>query len=79
MNTVYEVMVRGATRSRIDSHLIIQGENSVPATVLVTRDCDKIPPLMRRSNKDLSPAVIAGVVCACFAVMLTITTFVLWK
>lgn len=79
VNTVYEIVVRGATRSTINSHLI-QGESSTPTKVLVTRDCDKIPPLMHRSNiKDLTPGVIAGMVCACFIVMLAITAFVLWK
>jgi len=78
MNTVYEIMVRGATKSTINSHVIL-GEFSIPAKVLVTRDCDKIPPLMRRSSKELSAGVIAGMVCACFAVMLAITSFVLWK
>lgn len=79
MNTVYEVVIRGATKSTIDSQLVIQGESSIPAKVLVTRDCDKIPPLMHRSSKDLSAGVIAGMVCACCAVMLAITSFVLWK
>ncbi|XP_043500700.1 tyrosine-protein phosphatase 99A isoform X2 [Polistes fuscatus] len=79
MNTVYEFIVRGATKSTIDNHLIIQGESSTPRNVLVTHDCDKIPPLKRRSSKDLSAGVIAGMVCACFAVMLAITAFVLWK
>lgn len=78
VNTVYEIVIRGATRSTINNR-VIQGESSTPAKVLVTRDCDKIPPLMRRSSKDLSPGVIAGMVCACFAVMLAITSFVLWK
>lgn len=79
MNTVYEIMVRGATKSTINSDLIIQGEFSKAARVSVTRDCDKIPPFMRRSSKELSAGVIAGMVCACFAVMLAITSFVLWK
>lgn len=79
MNTVYEVVIRGATKSTIDTRLIIQGESSIPAKVLVTRDCDKIPPLMRRSSKDLSAGVIVGMVCACIAVLLAITSFVLWK
>ncbi|XP_050457004.1 tyrosine-protein phosphatase 99A isoform X3 [Cataglyphis hispanica] len=78
VNTIYEIVVRGATRSTINSHLI-QGESSTPAKVLVTRDCDKIPPSMHRSGKDLTPGVIAGMVCTCFIVMLAITAFVLWK
>ncbi|XP_048512163.1 tyrosine-protein phosphatase 99A-like isoform X2 [Athalia rosae] len=79
MNTMYEIMVRGATRSVIDRNVIIQGENTPPRKVLVARNCDKIPPSMRRSSKEFSAGVIAGMVCACFAVMLAITSFLLWR
>ncbi|XP_023290155.1 tyrosine-protein phosphatase 99A [Orussus abietinus] len=79
MNTMYEVMVRGATRSIIDRRLVIKGNNTEPRKILVAQDCDKTPPLMRRSTKDLSAGVIAGMVCACFAVMLAIASFVLWR
>lgn len=79
MNTMYEIMVRGATRSIIDPSVIIQGENTPPRKVLVARNCDKIPPLRHSSSKEFSIGVIAGIVCACFAVMLAITSFVLWR
>ncbi|XP_046481648.1 tyrosine-protein phosphatase 99A isoform X1 [Neodiprion pinetum] len=79
MNTVYEVTVRGATRSVINPNDIIVGESSPRRTVSVEPNCDKIPPSMRRSSKEFSAGVIAGMVCACFAVMLAITSFVLWR
>ncbi|XP_015601110.1 tyrosine-protein phosphatase 99A isoform X3 [Cephus cinctus] len=79
MNTMYEITLQAATRSTIDSSLIIQGEPTVPRKVLVAPNCDKIPPLMRRSSKEFSAGVIAGMVCACFAVMLAIASFVLWR
>ncbi|XP_043278887.1 tyrosine-protein phosphatase 99A isoform X3 [Venturia canescens] len=79
MNTVYEVMVAGATRSHIKRNLIIRGNYSMPGTQLVAPNCDKTPPLMRRSNDELSAGVIAGMICACFAVMLAVTALVLWR
>lgn len=79
MNTMYEIMVRGATRSIIDHTKIIQGADTPSRRVMVARNCDKVPPSMRRSSKEFSAGVIAGMVCACFAVMLAITSFVLWR
>jgi receptor-type tyrosine-protein phosphatase gamma len=75
---VYEVVVRGATKSTIDNRPIL-GESSIPMTVMVTRDCDKIAFSPQYISKELSAGVIAGMVCACFAVMLAIMSFVLWK
>ncbi|XP_033215226.1 tyrosine-protein phosphatase 99A isoform X4 [Belonocnema kinseyi] len=79
MNAMYEVTVQGATRSVMNPLEIIRGNSTLPRKVLLARDCDKSPPLMRRGNKELSAGVIAGMVCACFAVMLAITSFVLWR
>lgn len=79
MNTVYEIVVHGGTRSAIDNRLIIHGEGSIPRKVRVARDCDKIPPLLPHSTKEFSSGVIAGMICACLAVMLMITSFILWK
>ncbi|XP_053972725.1 tyrosine-protein phosphatase 99A-like isoform X1 [Hylaeus volcanicus] len=78
-NTVYEIVVRGGTRSTIDDRVIIDGEDSIHCKVRVTRNCDKIPPLQPHSSKELSSGVVAGMICACLAVMLIITSFVLWK
>ncbi|XP_031831667.1 putative receptor-type tyrosine-protein phosphatase mosPTP-1 isoform X7 [Nomia melanderi] len=79
MNTVYEIVVRGGTRSAIDKRLIINGEGSIPRKVRATRDCDKVPPLLSHSTRKFSSGVIAGMICACLAVMLMITSFVVWK
>ncbi|XP_076619526.1 putative receptor-type tyrosine-protein phosphatase mosPTP-1 isoform X3 [Colletes latitarsis] len=78
-NTVYEIKVRGGTRSTIDDRVIIHGENSIPCKVRVTRNCDKIPPLLPHVTKEFNSGVVAGMICACLAVMLIITSFVLWK
>ncbi|XP_071863739.1 putative receptor-type tyrosine-protein phosphatase mosPTP-1 isoform X3 [Bombus fervidus] len=79
MNSVYEIVVRGGTRSAIDNRLIIRGEGSAPQKVRGIRDCNRAPPLLPHSTIWFSSGVIAGVICACLAVMLMITSFVLWK
>ncbi|OAD61168.1 Tyrosine-protein phosphatase 99A, partial [Eufriesea mexicana] len=77
MNSVYEIVVRGGTRSAIDKRLVIRGEGSAPQKVRGIRDCNRAPPLLPHST--ICSGVIAGVICACLAVMLMITSFVLWK
>lgn len=79
MNTMYEVKVCAGTNSTINSHHVIRGNCSEPKTQHVARNCDKVPPLMRRSTDELSAGVIAGMICACFAVMLAIAALVLWR
>ncbi|XP_015118557.1 tyrosine-protein phosphatase 99A-like isoform X2 [Diachasma alloeum] len=79
MNTMYELMVCAGTNSSINPHLTIRGNCSIPRSQLVARNCDKAPSLMRHSTDELSAGVIAGMICACFAVTLTITALVLWR
>ncbi|XP_076236366.1 putative receptor-type tyrosine-protein phosphatase mosPTP-1 isoform X2 [Calliopsis andreniformis] len=79
MNTVYEICVLGGTWSTIDNRVIIHGNASVVKKVRVARDCDKIPPLLSHNTTEFSSGIIAGMVCACLAVMLMITSFILWK
>ena len=79
MNSVYEIVVRGGTRSAIDNRLIIRGEGSAPQKVRGIRDCNRAPPLLPHTTIWFSSGVIAGMICACLAVMLIITSFVLWK
>lgn len=78
MNSVYEIVVRGGTRSAIDDQLIIRGEASIPRTVRGIRNCDRVPPLLSHSSRGFSSGVVAGMICVCLAVMLMITSFVLW-
>ena len=75
---MYEISVQGATRSVVNPIEIIRGDSTPPRKVLLAQDCNESPPLMRSSRK-LSTGVIAGMVCACFAVMLAIISFVLWR
>ncbi|XP_034948533.1 tyrosine-protein phosphatase 99A isoform X2 [Chelonus insularis] len=79
INTMYEVMVCAGTNSTINPHTVVRGDCSPPKTQRVARNCDKTPPLMRRSTDELSPVVIATMICGCFVVMLAITALILWR
>ncbi|XP_057323850.1 tyrosine-protein phosphatase 99A-like isoform X1 [Microplitis mediator] len=79
MNTIYEIMVCAGTNSTINPHHVVRGNCSQPKTQRVARNCDKTPPLMRRSSEELSTGVIAGMICVCIAVMLAITALILWR
>lgn len=72
-------MVCAGTNSTINQHHVVRGNCSQPKTQRVERNCDKTPPLMRRSSEELSTGVIAGMICACIAVMLAITALILWR
>ncbi|KAG0423774.1 hypothetical protein HPB47_000466 [Ixodes persulcatus] len=72
-NTLYEVKVQGATRSIIDQTTVFKGQFSDSRKVLLqTFDGAYADP-------SLSAAVVAGVVCVSFALLLAIISFVLWK
>ncbi|KAK0083318.1 hypothetical protein PV326_006773, partial [Microctonus aethiopoides] len=79
MNTMYEVMVCAGTNSTINPHHVVRGMCSPPKTQVVARNCDKTPPLMRRSPNELSAGTIVAMIGVCLTVMLAITALVLWR
>lgn len=78
VDTVYEIKVRGVSHSTI-SREDVQGEMSEPRKVQVQLNCDKIQNFRQSSKKELSAGMIAGVVCASFAVLLAAISFILWR
>ncbi|XP_011312155.1 tyrosine-protein phosphatase 99A isoform X2 [Fopius arisanus] len=77
MNTIYELMVCAGTNSSINPHLIIRGNCSVPRSQRVAYNCDEGPSTILRRTNELSAGVIAGMICASFAVLLTIVALIL--
>lgn len=55
------------------------GRLSEPRTVYVKTDCDKIQQYMPHTTTELGAGVLAGVLCACFAFLLAVAGFVLWR
>ncbi|XP_023703350.2 tyrosine-protein phosphatase 99A isoform X4 [Cryptotermes secundus] len=78
VDTVYEIKVRGVSHSTI-SREDVQGELSEPRKVQVQPNCDKIQNFRQSSKRELSAGMIAGVVCASFAVLLAAISFILWR
>lgn len=79
VNTLYEIKVQGASRSTFDRKQVIHGRTSDSRTVLVRPNCDKIQTFMRSSTRELSAGMIAGVVCASFALLLGCLAMILWR
>ncbi|KAG8225883.1 hypothetical protein J437_LFUL006045, partial [Ladona fulva] len=78
IDTMYEIKVRGGSRSIFDPNKVILGEESEPKKVFVTKDCDKMQYFPVQKPTDLSAGVIAGVVCAAFAIVLAVIAYILW-
>lgn len=76
---MYEVKVRGASRSIYDSNKVIQGQASVSRKVQVQPNCDRAPTFMQTSSEELSAGMIAGLVCVICSLVLTVIGFVLWR
>lgn len=55
------------------------GKLSEPKTVYVQTDCDKIQQYMPQTTTELGAGVLAGVLCACFAFLLAVSGFILWR
>jgi receptor-type tyrosine-protein phosphatase gamma len=77
-DTMYEIKVRGVSHSII-SHEDVLGQMSEPRKVHVQPNCDKIQNFKQSSTKELSAGMIAGVVCASFALLLAVIAFILWR
>lgn len=70
---MYEIKIRGATRSIYNEEKEIYGRDS---------DSRKVP--MNNCGNEiimngLSAGVIAGIVCICFALLLGIIAFIIWR
>ncbi|XP_065165511.1 tyrosine-protein phosphatase 99A isoform X2 [Atheta coriaria] len=77
-HTLYEVRIRASTRSPMTGK-VVDGETSDPKMVNIVPDCDKFEPIMRRTHHQLSAGMIAGAICAAFAFLLAIFSFIIWR
>jgi receptor-type tyrosine-protein phosphatase gamma len=78
VDTVYEIKVHGVSHSIISSEDVM-GQMSEARKVHVQPNCDKIQNFKQSSTKELSAGMIAGVVCASFALLLAVIAFILWR
>jgi receptor-type tyrosine-protein phosphatase gamma len=78
IDTMYEIRVRGVSHSIISGEDVL-GQMSEPRKVHVQPNCEKIQNFKQSSAKELSAGMIAGVVCASFALLLAVVAFILWR
>ena len=83
-NVMYEVKIRGATRSMRSPSKIYPGQFSESRKILVALDCVKVSSPLDASESfnheiELSAGMIAALVCASFALILVLLAFVLWR
>ena len=82
-DTVYEVYVVGATKSRFNDSLIYWGAPSETRTVRLQHDCEKIQYMERlkktRTGWSLSSGMVIGVASASFALLFSMMAFFIWR
>jgi receptor-type tyrosine-protein phosphatase gamma len=85
-NVMYEVKIRGATRSLFSPSKIYPGLFSESRKIFVALDCDRLSLSHVQSGSEifsqdieLSAGVVAAMVCASFAILLLVLAFVLWR
>lgn len=85
-NAMYEVKIRGATRSLFSPSKIYPGLFSESRKIFVAQDCDRLSLSHVQSvgeifghEVELSAGVIAAMVCTSFAAILLLLSIVLWR
>lgn len=81
-NTMYEVKVRGGTYSRFfsENNKTYKGPFSHPSKILLYQDCHRMPnPDTVGGGFEMSAGIIAGIICATFAIFLLVSAMVIWR
>ena len=79
---MYEVKVRGGTYSKYfsDNNITYKGLFSEPRKILLFKECHKEPIYEPRPPfMEMSAGIVAGIICATFAIFLLVTAMILWR
>ncbi|XP_067128847.1 tyrosine-protein phosphatase 99A-like isoform X4 [Centruroides vittatus] len=77
-NTLYEVKVRGVTHSIIENSKAYKGQFSTSRKVVLQNKCPSFTG-SPYTDTTVSAGMVAGVMCASFALLLAIISFILWR
>lgn len=79
-NSMYEVKVQGATKSLFERARVYKGLYSEPRKVQLSASCyvSALAPATRVAE-NVSAGMIAGAVCASFALLLALLALILWR
>lgn len=80
-NMMYEVRVRGGTRSVLELEKVYKGEYSDPRKIVLKPNCEKVQIHLnaQRTAHEFTPTMIAAAVCASFAVLLILVAVLVWR
>lgn len=80
-NTMYEVKVRGGTYSRFfsENNKTYKGPFSHPRKILLYPDCHMRPHPEQGTGFEMSAGIIAGIICATFALFLLVVAMIIWR
>lgn len=79
-NVMYEIRVRGGTRSVLETDKVFKGQYSDSKKILLQPNCEKprvVTPL--RSMPELTPQMIAISICVSFVLILALIALAIWR
>lgn len=76
---MYEIRVRGESKSMFDSRRLMYGNYSEPMMIVMNSTCNNIIAIKNMNIAEMSTGVVWGIICAIFAIILAIIAFILWK
>lgn len=79
-NIMYEVRVRGGTRSVLETDKVFKGQFSDSRKILMKPNCEKVQiRTSPRTAHEFTPTMVAVTVCASFALLLLLIAVVVWR
>ncbi|KAL5284293.1 PTPRZ1.2 family protein [Megaselia abdita] len=78
-DTMYEIRVGANSFSSLYPRRVIRGKTTELKKIVLEPDCDKIRTLERQSHNNYNFAVLVGIICSCFGIILIIMAFILWR
>uniref|UniRef100_A0A6P7GZM8 Tyrosine-protein phosphatase 99A-like isoform X1 n=1 Tax=Diabrotica virgifera virgifera TaxID=50390 RepID=A0A6P7GZM8_DIAVI len=77
-NAIYSVQIQALTRSNLTKRLI-RGEISLPRTIEITKNCDKVADYLADATSELGYGILAGVLCASSALIVAGLAFLIYR
>lgn len=79
-NSVYEIKIRGASKSVVDPQVVIKGNHSEPRKVYVETNCSTMmPQLNAHGHEEFGAGMVVGLVTIVVALCLATAACVIWK
>lgn len=79
-NMMYEVRVRGGTRSVLETEKVYKGQFSDSRKILMKPNCEKVQiRTSPRTAHEFTPAMVAATVCVSFGLLIILIAVLVWR